>query len=148
MTKTEVRLYRGLPGSGKSAAAMEWLQADTPDFRSHSIVEADHFFTKHGEYKWNQSLLPAAHDWCFGEFARHLFIVQPDRLAVSNTFTRLWEMKRYIDIMEKHNIPFSVHEPNTSWAKDPKICAAKCTHGVSEEIIRKMLDRWEEYTGE
>lgn len=148
MTKTEVRLYRGLPGSGKSTSAMEWLQSDTPDFRSYSIVEADQFFIRDGEYKWSQSLLPVAHDWCFGEFARQLFIVQPDRLAVSNTFTRLWEMQRYIDIMKKNNIPFSVHEPDTVWAKDPAICATKCQHGVSEDIIRKMLNRWELYTGE
>jgi len=82
-------IYRGPSGSGKTtAAAARSQRKGIPHF------EADQFFMKDGVYQFNPSRLHAAHAWCFESTMSAL--LKDGSAIVSNTFTRIWEVERYI----------------------------------------------------
>ena len=56
-------LIIGIPGTGKSTLANKFKSED-PEFANANIWEADMFFMKDGKYKFNHSILGAAHFWC------------------------------------------------------------------------------------
>ena len=119
-------LIRGLPGSGKTTYAKSLID--------YMHLETDMYFTNPdtGEYKWDGSLLGKAHKWCQEEVKRTL--LEGNSVVVSNTFTKKWEMQAYFDMAKELGIPISVIEMSGRY---PNI------HGVSEEHIKKMADRWE-----
>ena len=84
-------LLRGLPGSGKSTLAKTL---------GGRHFEADMFFVKDGEYKFDVNYLKMAHEWCqtmvWGNMKD-----QTDTIVVSNTFTQEWEMKPYYEMAER-----------------------------------------------
>ena len=117
-------LIRGLPGSGKTTFAKTLTE--------YTHLETDMYFSLSGEYKWDGSLLGKAHKWCQDEVKKNL--LAGNSVAVSNTFTKKWEMQAYFDMAKELNIPIKVIEMTGNY---PNI------HGVSEEHIKKMRDRWE-----
>lgn len=123
-------IVRGLPGSGKSTLAKKLVN---PDFH----FEADMYFMKDGEYKFNPSELKEAHAWCLHEIVECMKMGKD--CVVSNTFTQNWEMKPYINAATEFNVPYQVIEVHgdRSW---------KNTHGVPEASIQKMKSRWEKYS--
>jgi predicted kinase len=90
--KKDLFLLRGLPGAGKTSLA-------------NSIggihYEADMYFTRDGEYKFDPAKLPSAHGWCLGR-TEAAMIAEESKIVVSNTFTQEWEMKKYYDLAELH----------------------------------------------
>lgn len=116
-------LLRGLPGSGKSTSARVLEQIGYKHF------EADMFFEIDGIYRYDQQLIPTAHGWCKQMTREALF--RGEKVVVSNTFTRISEMKPYFDmgVSDIHVI-----EANGKW---------KNSHGVPDEVIKKMAARWE-----
>lgn len=117
-------LIRGFPGSGKSTMAKS--------MHGFTHFEADMFFMRNGEYKFDHNLLKNAHDWC-QKMADAALSIGSD-VVVSNTFTRKWEMQAYIDLAKKHNVPVTVMVATGNF---------KNVHGVPEEAIQKMRERWE-----
>ena len=127
-------LVRGVPGSGKSTYG-----------RNNTIVsgfhlEADNYFIRpDGVYDFNPKLLKNAHDWCYNEVVEALRSDPEHTVSVANTFTRVWEMQRYIDYAKANNIPFKV---------------VRCTgryqnvHGVPDKKVQEMLERFEDHEGE
>jgi ATP phosphoribosyltransferase len=78
-------------------------------------------------------LIPNAHQWCYQQTIWHL-----DKLysvIVSNTFTRKWEYQEYIDYCKEHNIPYEVITCTGNYQN---------VHGVPQETIEKMRQRWED----
>lgn len=61
-----------------------------------------------GVYDFNPKLLKNAHDWCYNEVVDVLRNDPKETVSVANTFTRVWEMQRYIDYAEANDIPFKV----------------------------------------
>ena len=120
----QLLLVRGLPGSGKTT------YAKTLKDRTH--FETDMYFSLDGEYKWDGSKLTVAHRWCQDQVRRAL--TEGRKVVVSNTFTKKWEMQPYFDMAEELGVPISIVEMTGMY---PNI------HGVSEEHIAKMKDRWE-----
>jgi len=118
--RNEIVLIRGLPGSGKSTTAksMKW----------HLHLEADMFLEVNGTYVYNASKVRAAHDWCVETAKKKLGLGM--NVVISNTFVRIWELQRYIDLM----YPFRIIELNGKW---PNI------HGVPEDKIKNMANEWE-----
>lgn len=89
----ELILLRGLPGAGKSTLAKTF---------NGLHLEADMFFiTESGEYVFNPSNLPLAHQWCNHEVEIAMSAVQP-MIIVSNTFTQEWEMESYMNLADKY----------------------------------------------
>jgi hypothetical protein len=121
-------IIRGLPGSGKSTKANELSDWGTYHY------EADMFFTFDGEYKFNSQLLGAAHDWCYSNTVRRLS--QGCDVIVSNTFTKLWELERYLAIPGLlPDVTVSVIEMKTQY---------ESIHNIPEEKFNQMVARWEE----
>ena len=124
-------IIRGVSGSGKTTYAKE-LAAKV----KCAHLEADMYFTfRNGdecEYRFNPSLLPKAHEWCFNEACTELNAGR--NVIVSNTFTRLWEMRNYIDF---------------ALERDCKVRIITCrsrfqnVHGLSEDQVNKQAARFQ-----
>lgn len=118
-------LIRGLPGSGKStfAKTLRCLH-----------YEADSFFLDScGNYKYDIKLIGAAHDWCYGVTVKALR--QGHSVAVSNTFTKLWELDRYMAIPSiLDGVEVRIVEMRTQYEN---------IHGVPEDKLKTMASRWQ-----
>jgi predicted kinase len=121
----KLTLIRGLPGSGKSTLAK---------FISGGIghYEADMFFIdKNNEYKYDQSKIGNAHEWCKGATNNHLDMGYDT--VVSNTFTTIRELRPYFEIAYEFGII-----PNVI------LCQSqfKNIHDVPAEVLVKMKQRF------
>lgn len=115
-------IIRGLPGSGKSTLAKKLAVMH---------FEADMFFVgTDGVYRFDPSRLKDAHEWCFNKVKET--IEDGYICAVSNTFSRVWEMQKYLDLPG----PRTVITCEGSYGN---------IHGVSDEAIERMRARWEPY---
>jgi predicted kinase len=129
MSDAQLLLVRGIVGSGKT------FYAQTLTDRVH--YETDMYFEQDGEYRFDGSKLPVAHRWCQAKVYQAL--KEGKKVVVSNTFTRLWEMKDYFNMAKELNVTVDVEEMKGRY---PNL------HGVPDDIVQKMLDRWEVYTPE
>lgn len=127
--KNTLYILRGLPGSGKSTYALKHLP-------TAMHFEADRFFINEQlEYKFDARLINVAHQWCFSNTIRAL---RNNRDAVvSNTFTRMWELEKYLSLKENYDIDVDIKiiEIKTQFEN---------VHGVSADKLEKMRNRWEE----
>ena len=123
-------LIRGLPGSGKSTYARS-LKKEMGCMCVH--VEADMFFTDiSGNYNYNPKEITRAHEWC-QRVCRDALNIGAVAI-VANTFTRIWEMQPYMDMAVDLGIPYTIVHVIGNFQN---------IHGVPEEIIEKMRERWE-----
>jgi len=114
-------MLRGLPGSGKSTLARQMV--------GYRHFEADMFLEIDGVYRYDAAKVRSAHDWCLASTKKAL--VEGHDVVVSNTFVKLWELHRYVELGFK----FQIFELNLNW---PNI------HGVSEDKIKIMAEAWQE----
>jgi len=127
-------LVRGIPGSGKSTFARTIWE-------HFAIHEADKFFEKDGEYKFDSTKIKEAHQWCRDNVEQQMkdnqlnFQYYPE-IVVANTFTQEWEMKPYMELAEKYgyNVVSLVVENRHG---------NKNIHNVPDETIQKMVNRFE-----
>ena len=118
----ELVLIRGLPGSGKSTMAHEMVANGFVHF------EADMFFTVDGIYAYDPARIQDAHAWC--QRMTRQALRDGQRVVVSNTFTRLQEMRPYRSMTSS----VQVLEARGRWMN---------AHGVPAEMVRRMAQRWE-----
>lgn len=122
-------IIRGIPGSGKSTLAKRLIDKGF----IQSWFEADMYFMDiNGEYKFDREKLGEAHRFCERYTDREL--QDKNSVMVSNTFTRMWEIEPYIALAKKHNVPIMVIECKGDYQN---------VHGVSDETIQLMKERWE-----
>lgn len=125
-----LRIIRGVPGSGKSSLAQALAMA-TGDVH----VEADQFMVdQDGNYHFNPARLSECHRLCLSVTRENLEAGR--NVIVSNTFTRKWEMKPYLDMAEELSVDVQVIQVSGPWDN---------VHGVPEGTLKKMRDRWENY---
>jgi predicted kinase len=129
----EKMLYvvRGIPGSGKSTFAKTL---------GGIHFEADMFFIKDVEYKFDPTKLKEAHKWCQDSVHTAMLLNHTANLnpviVVSNTFTQEWEMKPYYDMADYFDYKvFSIVIENRHGGINQ--------HGVPEDKIQIMKDRFE-----
>ena len=94
MAKT-LYLISGIPGSGKSTLAMNLLKAGVASV----FFEADQYFTKNGEYKFDSSKISEAHEECF--FKTFDAMCRGLNIIVANTFTKDVFINKYIALAKK-----------------------------------------------
>lgn len=129
-------ILRGLPGSGKSTFAKA-LANGAP------VFSTDDYFMFDGKYHFQPSMLGEYHGKNQRRTEDALRSGIP-HVLVDNTNTQAWEAREYVKAAILHGYEVVFVESQTSWAKDPVECAKRCTHGVPEDRIKAMLDRWEE----
>ena len=123
-------LIRGIPGSGKSTLAREICAWNYRFTR----WEADSFFMTLNGYEYNKEFTGAAHTWCFHNAMKDIFANQST--IISNTFTTNWEMQKYIELRNLFtNLEVFVIKVTSQY---------KTIHGVPEETMEKMKNRWED----
>jgi len=128
MSKKTLYIVRGVSGSGKTTFAKE-LAA-----REHCLYfEADMFFVRvDGAYTFNPAKLPEAHEWCFGEALSEM--ENNRNVIVSNTFTRTWEMKKYLDAAVNHCYQIRIITCTGRYQN---------VHGLTEAMVEKQRSRFQ-----
>jgi predicted kinase len=93
----EITLYaiRGLPGSGKTTLAKLF------DLK---FYEADQYFEKFNNNKFDHSLIKKAHQYCFNNVKEEL--QKGNSVIVSNTMTSEKEVLEYHNLANKLNVKF------------------------------------------
>lgn len=119
-------IVRGIPGSGKSTFAKTL---------GGIHFEADMFFIKDGEYKFDGSKIKLAHNWCMIQTQKAMVDDEP-KIVVSNTFTQEWEMETYFKLAEENGYKvFTIIIENRHGNTNQ--------HGVPEDKIEQMKNRFE-----
>lgn len=143
-TNKTVYILRGLPGSGKSTVAELLLWGANREGRRGEIYSTDYYFEdSQGNYKFDPDKLGEYHDKNFEDFCYGLKSGR-EVLIVDNTNTRHWEYQRYLDAAKEAGAFIQVVTVGSP--KDPnhvRECAARNSHGVPLEAIRRMSDRFE-----
>jgi hypothetical protein len=123
-----VRIYRGLPGSGKTTEAKK---------NSGFHIEEDMLHIKNGIYTFRSDKVKDAHDWCHNQFMAAL--ANNMDVSISNTFTRRWEFERYIYLAERCEASVIVYRMTGEYGS---------VHGVPDDVFAKMEERFEDFKGE
>jgi len=128
--KNVLIIVRGVPGSGKSTLAKCILRGQL-DYRH---LEADMYFLdeKTGEYRFNKEEIGVAHAWCQAHADK--FLSEGLNVIVSNTFTRAWEIAPYVQIARRYGATIQIITMQGQFGN---------MHGVPEEAVQAMLDRFE-----
>ena len=126
-------LIIGIPGAGKSTLANK-IKSEDPEFANANIWEADMFFMKDGEYKFNPSILGAAHFWCQKSVENDMRAGK--NVIVSNTSLTPSERRPYIKLAKKYGYEVEVKECNGGF---------KNIHDVPEETIERMKKKFKPF---
>jgi predicted kinase len=120
-------IVRGIPGSGKSTFAKQ-LTAN--------VFEDDHYFYDNdGNYNFVSSEIKDAHKEC-NQFVGHAMESSIEKIAVSNTFTQVWEMEPYFELAKKYGYKvFTIIVENRHGETN--------VHNVPEDKIEQMKNRFE-----
>jgi hypothetical protein len=139
-------ILRGLPGTGKSMTAHA-LQTGAFPLGFGAIFSTDDLFMVDGEYQFDPSKLKEYHmknlqnagAW----MKEHSEVRSSAHCIIDNTNTQHWEYEEY-EIMAK-SFGFMVQVITVNWDyRDIPLYAKRNSHGVPEEAIRRMADRWEQ----
>lgn len=122
-------IIRGVSGSGKSTLAQQMVAAE----KAVHYWEADmYFYDEDGHYKFDATKLQKAHEWCYDWVVKSLN--NDSNVIVSNTFTRLWEMRNYIDFALERGHKVHIITCTTRYQN---------VHGLSEEMVNKQAARFQ-----
>ena len=132
-------ILKGLPGTGKSMLANALGNEG-------SIFSTDSYFMVDGEYQFDPSKLGEYHKrnlddaTAFMErFAPH---TTPAICVIDNTNTQHWEYEKYEEVAKENG--FMVQIITVEWnINDIPLYAKRNSHGVPEEAIYRMAERWE-----
>lgn len=127
-------IIRGVPGCGKSTFA-KLIGSGS----GSAYIEADMYFVKNGEYKFDLNKLGEAHKWCQNKVEYYMTIGSHldyplSTIVVSNTSTSQYELKPYFELAEKYG--YQVHvliKENYHDGKD--------IHNVPEENLIRMENK-------
>ena len=124
-------LTRGLPGSAKTTLART--------IAPHANFAADDYFTdEDGVYHFDPSQIGEAHADC--QRRTKLAMLRGESvIAVHNTFSMKWEAKPYFELAQDHGYTVFIVECQNNFGNE---------HGVPEQVIQRMKDRWEPLRGE
>ena len=129
-----IRIFRGIPGSGKSWQVTNWTR------KSQVVVcSADNFFTDvFGKYNYDPKRIGLAHAWCFRNFLNALNAPIPsENIAVDNTNIAAWEIAPYVAVANTYEIECEIVTVLCPF----EIAVACNVHKVPSEIIWDMHRR-------
>jgi hypothetical protein len=141
-------IVRGLSGSGKSSLGdaltnpifddsvelPEGQRCAPQAWKKHFYSADDYFTDKQGNYNFDPNKLADAHADCFSNVEIAMTKGYINKIAVCNTFSQKWEARPYFKLAKKYDYsPFVLECQNTF----------KNVHGVPQETIDAMRERWE-----
>jgi hypothetical protein len=142
-------IVRGLAGSGKSSLGdaltnpifdnrVELPKGETSvphAWKKHYYSADDYFTDKEGNYNFDPNKLQEAHEDCQKNVERAMALSYVDKVVVCNTFSQAWEAEPYFKLAQKYDYsPFVIECQNNF----------QNIHGVPQESINKMKERWED----
>ena len=129
-------LMRGVSGSGKSSLARSLGEGG-------KVLSTDDEFMVDGEYRFDPEKIGENHGKTL-EKATALMNRGVSPLVIDNTNMQAWEMKPYVLEAKDRGYEIEFREPDTPWKFDAEELARRNSHGVPLDIIRKMIDDYEE----
>jgi len=136
-------ILRGLPGTGKSELA-ENLASGGKGSRL-GIFSTDDLFMVDGEYQFDPSKLAQNHAYNLRNATQFMESFGPNHsinCIIDNTNTQHWEYEKYVEAAKENG--FMVQIISIDWKEeDIPLYAKRNSHGVPEEAIRRMAERWE-----
>lgn len=120
---------QGVSGSGKSTVARRLAQK----VRGSLLLSADDFLMLNGQYVWSEVRAQSAHARCHRAFRRALD-AGVALVVVDNTNTKWSHMRGYV----KDALAYGYKVEVVRVECDPKVAAARNSHGVPLEAVLKM----------
>ena len=130
-----VYIMRGIPGSGKSTRARELVKPEN----IKNIFSTDDYFMVGGEYRFDPTKLGEYHGNNLQRF-KDAVMQGISPIVVDNTNTQKWEYAKYEEFAKDNGYRVEVVAMPLIPAED---AVQRNTHGVSQEVIEKMISRWE-----
>lgn len=137
-----VVILRGAPGSGKSFFSQHCAENLTTP-KKVQICSADDFFSKTGSYKFDPSLLPSAHSYCFNLFMTAL-ANKKELIIVDNTNLMQWEYQIYTYICEILGLQYHILEIPCPSEAIGDAYQSRNAHRIDRPVFLKIVGRWEE----
>lgn len=107
--------------------------------------EPNHAQIVKGDYVFDMRMIKHAHRW---NQARTQYAMTKNIpvIVVDNTFVCRWEAKAYVLLAQQFGYTVRISTPQTEWwlKRDCAEMAQRNVHGVTEEKIRIMADKWED----
>lgn len=132
-------IMRGLPGSGKSTLVQAIIKGSVWNENHSAVHSTDSYFMVNGEYKFELEKLKENHQKNFEAFKQSLE-AGVEIVICDNTNTRKWEYERYVEMAKKYD--YEIHVI-IAGEFSPKVCVFRCKHGLTEEKIAEMAERFE-----
>lgn len=127
-------IMRGVPGSGKSTIARQLAGNEGV------IHSTDDYFLVDGIYCFEPRQLKVYHDANYQAFCNSL-ILGKQTVICDNTNIQRWQFARYVESARQAGyvvVYVILQHPN------PQEAANRNVHKVSERVIRRMMDTWED----
>lgn len=135
----KLTIIRGPAGSGKTTHAKS-----LGGIARKNWFEADMFHEHNGHYKFEATLIGAAHAWCQHNVRQSLENGQDT--IVSNTTCSMEELGHYLKIAEETGAELSIIRTPRPWlARDLK---DRNIHNVPLKTIEKMINKYVEHPDE
>lgn len=138
-----VYIMRGVSGSGKSTLANKLVG------KTGRIFSTDNYFVnaETGQYKFDPTKISENHSKNLNAFVTQLENSEGTQtpLIVDNTNMQQWEYAPYVEAARKYgwDVEFAEIDPRKYTDADIKQLAKRNKHGVSEDVIRQMISRYE-----
>ena len=149
---TEAKLaiiMRGLPGSGKSYWASEFVATyqHSDSFieaeKQYGIFSTDSFFYNEGVYQFNPKLLPKYHQLNLTAFIQGMADGLP-LVICDNTNIAYWEFKAYSAAAKALGYQVRIEQiGDPASLKHQQLCAKRNSHGVPLQSIKRMASMFE-----
>lgn len=142
----ELLLIRGLSGSGKTRLAqlIEGI-CDDAAYGARVFTTDDYWTTPTGGYHFDPSRIARAHQWNQDRVLDAMIneTEHTPLIIVPNTFSTNKELAPYLTLAKEYG--YTVTVVTVESGLDSVDLAIRNTHNVPQEVIQRMIHRWEPY---
>ena len=141
MSNKQLKIIRGIPGSGKTTYVNE-------NYPEAYVCSADNYFEEVADLndtsyleEFQPWLVGKAHQHCWGSFIQAVVVMDEPLVVVDNTNVNKWEYENYVLLAEQ--LGYEVEIIVTDMSESAEVYHERNTHGVPLEVIERMLREFE-----